>query len=132
MSTILSKIDDINNLNVEPFPTNKTLKGAKIVRIGRTICAVDEKGQFYSTQVDKNVAYSFGINLEDTLQGAKRLGLLSKTAVDQHINLARLRDIRRDRRNAADGMLRYARTLGLKLTNAQQGAIERAQKEASQ
>lgn len=129
MSHILSPIEDINRINIEPFPTNQQVRGARVVRIDGAVVAVDDKGQIYSTQVASACAYEFGCNFESTLRGIQRLGLLSKAAVKQHQDMVALRQIKRDRKQAANLLEMHARTLGLKLTNAQRGAIERARVE---
>lgn len=128
MSTILSPIASIDRIQIEPFPTNRLVRVARAVRVGRTIVLVDEKGTIYSSQASASCAYAFGCNMEDTLRGVQRLGLLSKAAVDQHQGLIKERDDRRRRFYAAQAMASNAEALGLKLTNAQRGRIERALK----
>lgn len=126
MSTILSPIASIDRIQIEPIPTNRLVRVARAVRVGRNIIMVDEDGVIYSTQVEASTCYSFGYELEDTLRGIQRLRLLSKGAVDQHQRLIHERDDRIRRRHAAQAMPRNAEALGLKLTNAQRGRIERA------
>lgn len=128
MSTILSPIASIDRIQIEPIPTNRLVRVARAVRVGRNIIMVDEDGVIYSTQVEASTCYSFGYELEDTLRGIQRLRLLSKAAVDQHQRLIHERDDRIRRRHAAQAMPRNAEALGLKLTNAQRGRIERALK----
>ena len=128
MSTILSPIASIDRIQIEPFPTNRLVRVARAVRVGRTIVLVDDKGTIYSSQVSASCAYAFGCNMEDTLRGVQRLGLLSKAAVDQHQGLIKERDDRRKRFYAAQNIEEQAKLLGFKLTNAQRGRIERALK----
>lgn len=129
MSHILSPIEDINRINIEPFPTNRLVRVARVVRVDGILVAVDEKGRIYSSQVDAHCAYSFGCDFESTLRGLLRLRMLSKAAVKQHHDLWVLRQIKRDRKQAANLLEQHVRTLGLKLTNAQRGAIDRARAE---
>lgn len=129
MSHILSPIEDINRITIEPFPTNRQVRGARVVRIDRVVVAVDEKGQIYSTQVLSCCAYVFGANMEATLKGVQRLGLLSAKAAKQHNDMVALMAAKDERRWAANTIANVAKTLGLKLTNAQLGAIERAREE---
>lgn len=126
MSIIISKVDSINKLQFEPFPTNKQIRAARIVKVDRVVVAVDAEGTIYSTEVHKQVAYSLGCNVESTLRGCQRLGLLSKAAVDEHQALIAERNKRSQMAHAAQFIESNAKILGIKLTNAQRGRIERA------
>lgn len=126
MSCILSQIADISRLTIEPFPTNRQIRNARVVRCGRTLVAVDEKGVIYSNQVSAGLAYPSNCQLDETLQGVKRLGLLSPQALRQHEQIVNERRREHEHRYAAERILSSATTLGLKLTNAQKGRIERA------
>jgi len=126
MTTILSSVEEISRLTIEPFPTNRQIRGARIVKVDRYLIAVDEKGNAYSTQVSANCAYTSGVNLAATLKGLQRLGAVSKEAVKEHEDARILRAVKGERHYAAQRFQSAAFTLGLKLTNAQHGAIKRA------
>lgn len=127
MSMILSPIKSINLLSVSQIP-QRPFAVAKAVGIGRRdVVLISPKGIIYSTQVrSNNVAYSFGCNLESTVEGLKRLGVLSKEAADEHNRIHREREEKRDARYAAERFEEHAKTLGLRLTAAQLSAVEKA------
>jgi hypothetical protein len=126
MSSILSPITEISRLQIEPIPTNKVLRGARVCKVDSITLIVDEQGTFYSSQVRAGCAYSFGSGLEATIKGAMRLGLLSKEAVKQHHAMASEHRNKEARQYAAKSFENQAKVLGIKLTNAQMGRIERA------
>lgn len=126
MSSILSPITDISNVQVEPIPSNKILRGAKICKTDGVIVILDKDGVLYSNQVSAGRAYTFGCGMEATLRGAVRLGVLSKEAVKQHEAMASEHSNKEARQYAAKTIEHQAKVLGIKLTNAQIGRIERA------
>lgn len=130
MSTIMSKVEAVEKLRFEPFPSGRVLKDLRIYQTERQIVAIDDKtGTIYSTQVSARVAYSIGCDLEETLKACVKLGALTRQAVVAHQKHVALVNIIKHRARAAENLQRAARDLGVKLTSAQTGAIERAKKE---
>lgn len=126
MSTILSPIKEVGKLQIEPIPTNKVLRNIKMCRVDGVIVIADDKGNVYSNQVRAGCAYTFNSGLEATLKGAARLGMLSKEALKEHQNMVITKRVKEEREYAAKAIEHQAKVLGIKLTNAQIGSIERA------
>lgn len=128
MSWIISKVESIEALRFEPFPT-KPVNLAKMVRIGeRVVVAVDERGRVFSTQVLKGVSYSLGSSssLDSTLEGCIRLGVLSAAAVRAH--RAHNEKIGKERldQSYAHQLGASLRALGLKPSKLQHAAAVKA------
>lgn len=126
MTMIISPVPAIENLRIEPWPTNRTVQGARVTRVGRTVVGVTESGRAYSTQVNEGYAYTITCDLDDTLKGLLRLGAISKADYKKHEDARVLANARRSRRSAAESMEWAAKEIGARLTNAQLGAIARA------
>lgn len=131
MTTIISPVAKIENLNISPFPSKRVLKDLAVVRVGSHIIGADAKGRVYSTQVEGCVAYSITCNLQNTINGLLMLGVISKKDHKAHMDAQALAQAKRSRGHAAEMLEWAAKELGTRLTNAQKGAIERAQKERS-
>lgn len=126
MSTITSPILEISRLKLEPIPTNKILRDAKVCRVEGVTVIVDKYGTIYSPQVTASRAYPYKCGLEATLKGAARLGILSKSALKQHTDMVAKERARDAEYHAARSIADQAKVLGLKLTNAQMGRLQRA------
>ncbi len=126
MSSIQSTVDDVEALRFHPMPSRKKVTMVAGVRVERTHVFVDKAGRVYSTQVRDACYYTLGSNLDNTLEGCRILGLLTKQAVAKHISDTAAIQTKRDRRYAAESIAEAAKTLGIKLTQAQSKAVEAA------
>lgn len=129
MSRIQSPVKDVNDLWFHKLPSSRKVPMAAAARVGNTHVFVDAQGKIYSTQVRDNCSYVLGSGLDDTLAGCRLLGLLSKDAVEAHTTAAKLRNVKRERFYAAANLADAAKTLGLKLTSAQEKALAVARAE---
>lgn len=125
MSRFFTKVESLHGLSIEALPHGKT-KGT-FLRNGTTTVLVDEKGRFYSSAVRSKVFYAgYSPGVSSTLELLAKHGFLSKAAVKEHTDAAALQHARWERGSSAKFMLSNAKTLGLKLTKAQQAAIDKA------
>lgn len=129
---INSEIQSIANLRFNPLPL-KPQKMLAAVRVpkgsGNVYVFVDAKGNIYSTEVRDRMSYSPMSNMEATLTGCMRLGLLSASAVREHESLRKTEQCRRDKKFAASQIDEHAQILGLVLTKAQRAKIKAAAQE---
>lgn len=126
ISIIHSAVDSIDALRVYPIPS-KPLKDASAVRIDRTVVMVDKNGRVYSTQVTGRFSFHPGDNREtirNTITGACRLGAISKKAMDEDLQLRQAAALKYDQQYAANRLVECAKTIGIKLTEAQLRRIE--------
>jgi hypothetical protein len=126
VSSIQSTVDDVEALRFHPMPSRKKVAMVAGVRVERTHVFVDAAGRVYSTQVRDACYYTLGCNLDNTLEGCRILGLLTKQAVAKHMAETAAIRTKRDRRYAAESIAEAAKTLGIKLTQAQSKAVEAA------
>lgn len=125
-----SKVDDISKLCIYAIPT----RPVSVVTAARhdasgTVVLLDDKGKVYSSQVRRGTFWTNTNRMRGTIELLIRMGLLTAKAVKQHEDAEVMASILADRKDAADGLLQDARTLGLRLTNAQIKAIDKARKE---
>ena len=126
MSSIQSTVDDVEALRFHPMPSRKKVAMVAGVRVERTHVFVDAAGRVYSTQVRDACYYTLGSNLDNTLEGCRILGLLTKEAVAKHLADTAAIRAKRDRRYAAETIVAVMKDLGIKLTPAQSKAVEAA------
>ncbi len=127
MSTIHSPVESIQSLWFDTLPAGKKVAIVAAVRCGRATVFLGAGGKVYSTQVKAKCAYSQSAGLEDTLNGCKKLGLLTKDAIAKHLAAEKARADKREKRYAAKYLVENAKALGVKLTAAQLAAVNAAQ-----
>jgi hypothetical protein len=129
MSSIQSTVDDVEALRFHLMPSRKKVAMVAGVRVERTHVFVDAAGRVYSTQVLDSCYYTLGSNLDNTLEGCRILGLLTKEAVAKHLADSAAVRAKRDRIYAAEIIAEAVKTLGIKLTRAQAEAVEAAKEQ---
>jgi hypothetical protein len=131
ISIIHSAVESIDALRVYPIPT-KPLQNAKAVRVDRTVVMVDKSGRVYSTQVTGRFSFQKGDNREsirNTITGAYRLGAISKAAMDEDLQLREAAALKHEQHYAANRLVECAKTIGIKLTEAQLRHINSAREQ---
>lgn len=127
MTHLISKIDSINKLVFEPI-TAKVIKSIKAVRVEGTTVVLGANGVVYVSGIKGRLAYPFTTrSLESALTACIKMGVLTPAAVEQHRAHQKARSLAREQMWSADSIVSNAKTLGLKLTKAQQKLIEKAQ-----
>jgi hypothetical protein len=130
MSSFSSHVQSINSLQFHPIPC-RPINVAKVVRTDNVTVFVDVRGNIYSTGVMSRVHYVIGSSLsqkhEDTFKCCVKLGLISKDDLKTHKEHAERESEIRQRKYAANAIVREAKTLGLKLTSAQKRLIKAAE-----
>ena len=126
MSTFASKFESIENLRFEPIPS-RPIAVVKAVKCGYATAMLGADGCIYTDRIDKSSYYSAtgGTHL-DLFRCCKKLGVLSPTVIQQHIDAEAKRSLRHLRRWRANQMEGAAKDLGLSLTKAQVKAINKA------
>ena len=89
MSRLNSKLDNINQLRLEPIPGGKAIKAVKVARVDSTIVVLAENGTIYSNAVSAGVSYPAthgrdGLRLGRMLDACIKLGVLTAKAVKAH------------------------------------------------
>lgn len=117
MSTICSKIDSIDNLWFEPFPT-KPVATVKVCRVENIVVALGANGKIYTNGVQERVAYTGGHDgrLGYVLSGCIKLGVLTAKAVKQHKDDCIERQRKRDHKWNVEQLQTYTERLGIGLT----------------
>jgi len=129
VSRIQSPVEEVEKLLFYPLPSRKKIDVSAVVRVNRTHVFLSTSGKLYSTQVRDKCYYTLTGGLEDTLDGCRILGLLSKEAVAKHNAEVSLMLSKRERKWSADSIVTNMKTLGLRMTKAQLRAIETARNE---
>lgn len=127
MSSIGSKIDEIENLQIDPMPSGVVMRGEAVVRCGEVIVVVPAKGgKIYSPNFSKGVHYSIGVWpwTEGMMKALWRLGIISRKAMDMHISSVSEIEKARERMADFERMEGYARKYGFNLTSEQVEAMK--------
>lgn len=123
MSWMTSPIDELNGLKLEPLPA-KPLRDATVVRHDRCIVAITKDGKVYTNRVNANCCYVDGVGLDDVVRALVKARALSAKAAGEHLALREKKEAARQKRYAAKDLKEAAKTLGVRLTKAQQAAID--------
>lgn len=121
----ISPVSKIEELWFYPIPT-KPIQVEKAVRIDRTTIVLGKNGKLYhSRHVKASFMIGNGELAQSTMKALVSLGVITGKQADQHMKAARDRSETRDKKYAADALAEGAKKLGVKLTNAQQNAVEK-------
>lgn len=129
MTNFISPVEKIDHLVLKKIPTDRTINVVKATRDGRVTLLLASDGKVYSSAAD-NFSYSLGrhINQTSTMRALRRLGVITKAQMEQHLAACEQRSLRRNMRHAADSITTDAKLLGIQLTKAQQAKIDAARR----
>ena len=116
---IISKIESIEKLAFYPLPT-RPVKVDRAVRYDRAFVVIDVNGRIYTNQANGHVYWTRVNRMQDTVRCLIKLGMLSKSAIDEHFAAEEAADQARKKRYACEAILEYSKDAGIKLTAAQQ------------
>lgn len=116
---IISKIESIEKLAFYPLPT-RPVKVARAVRYDRAFVVIGEDGRIYTNQANGHVYWTRANRMQDTVRCLIKLGMLSKSALDEHFAAEEAAEQARKKRYACEAIIEYAKDAGIKLTVAQQ------------
>ena len=132
MSRIRSTIEDINDLTFEPIGGGRAMSALKVARVDTTIVVLGKNNVVYTNAVRARISYSGnGKSLLRALEGAKKLGVLSESAVRQHTAAVEAERIAYNNKWRAEQMIEAAKELNLKLTQSQVAMLKKLSKEAA-
>jgi len=129
VTNYMSPVEKIDTLFLEPIPTNRTINVVKAARDGRVTLLLANDGTVYSSMSAK-VCYTLGTSAvqTSTMRALRRLGVITKEQMEQHLEAGALRSLRREMKFAADSIAAHTKTLGIKLTKAQQAKVDTAKR----
>lgn len=122
MSYIGSEVPEIDRKSVNPFPS-KPVKIDRMIRVGRTVVAISDKGECFSTGVSKACYYTIRSDLSCTLTGLMKLGVFTKEQVAEHEAYREKLNQYHDRKHAIEPFKENAKLLRIKLTDSQLRAL---------
>lgn len=115
------------NISIRPIPT-KPIAVAKAVRVGSTTVFIDDKNCIYCSSIKDGFAYPMSYanrqQFQDLYRGLVKLGVIPKKDVEAHLTEADAIAKKQTAKWAAEALRKDAKTLGLKLTVAQQRLID--------
>lgn len=115
---IISKIESIEKLAFYPLPT-RPVNVDRAVRYDRAFVVIGKDGKIYTNQVNGYVYWTRINRVQDTVRCLIKLGMLSKSAIDEHFAAEEAENIARKKRYACEAILEYAKDAGIKLSTAQ-------------
>lgn len=121
----MSPVAKIDEVWFYPIPT-KPIQVEKAVRIDRTTIVLGKNGKLYHSRHSK-CSYMVGDGelVQSTVKALVALGVITSKQAAQHMKAAIERSEARGKRYAADAFAADAKKLGVKLTKAQQNAVEK-------
>lgn len=121
---IISKIESIEKLAFYPLPT-RPLNVARAVRYDRAFVVIGVDGRIYTNQANGHMYWTRVNRMQDTVRCLIKLGMLSKSAVDEHFAAEETADQARKKRYACEAILEYEKDAGIKLTVAQKQKLSK-------
>jgi hypothetical protein len=128
MSYIGSKVPDIERKSVNPFPA-RPVKIDRMVRVDRTIVAISDKGECFSTGVQKACWYTIRSDMSNTLIGLMKLGVFTKEQVEEHEAYRKKLNDYHSRKSSLPHFRLEAQLLGIELTREQLVILAKIAKE---
>ena len=125
MTNYMSPVQKIDQMFLEPIPTDRAINVVKATRDGRVTLLLASDGRVYSN-MSANVSYTLGVSdiQTSTMNALRRLGVITKAQMEEHLAAGEKRDQPRRRQWAADSIVGDAKVLGIKLTKAQQAKVD--------
>lgn len=125
MSHVHSKIDEISQLQFEPFQSRKAIPVTKAAEHDGIVVALGSDGRIYSSGVKSHVFYhDGGSRIDSTLKACMKMRVLTAKCVRQHLALMERGRIESSKKYRASQILEGSLELGLKLTSEQQELLK--------
>lgn len=122
MSSIKSPVETINDLWIDKWPNKKIFTPVKVVRCdGVTVMKLKDGHRLYCDRIENNLAYSamnFRFN-NGLMKCLLQLKIITKKQMDQHLQLVKDYELKRDREYARTELERLNKKYGLKITAKQ-------------
>ena len=125
-AVLISISDEINRLRFVQFPT-KVHGALKIVRVDSFLLAQIDATTVATSKDMQDYAYPANTSSwpwqDDLVTGLYRLGMISKKAMDEHLDRAKQNGERTSKRWAAEFLLDNAKALGIELAPEQMAIV---------